>query len=492
MIATLSPPHYDLAVKPLIQDALDRANSMGRLPEAQQFIHCLLQNPAQNYRPLPQALQFHTSTKRYRWALGGNRSSKSHSLAQEVYWFATGTHPFKDVIVPNTGWYCTITWELVGAILWDKMESLLSDTPHEVLWRNRRAGIPGRISIPVEGGESHIIFKAYEQGRQIFQGTERRYIANDEQFSQDIYTEQISRIGPGQPLDFMAAMTPIIPQPWLEERLTTNIPTNWGVFEYPLDDNRISLGGFLPDEEIDQLINEWPEEIQPTRRLGKWASYLGAVYKTFSRGIHVVPERDEHKFFPDGVVPVTLRSIGGIDWGGNNPFVFLWAVQLPHLDDEWYVYDEYYWEYRSKGVRLISQHAEEIKRRTKDRWKSALGRVWADHDAQDVMEMNACGIASTPAIKDVLAGIETIQKLLKVSPFTDRPTLHIAERCAKTITQMATLMWSEGSDTHDPVDAPVKHDDHCPDVVRYIMHSEDFGMMRNSLVELDSTYRRRF
>jgi phage terminase large subunit-like protein len=460
----------------------ERADVIGRIDR-------MLLNPIFNYRPLPQARNFHKSKKNVRWAVGGNRSSKSHSVAQEVIWYATGTHPWKNVQAPNTGWYCTITWEMVGSILWEKMERLfygtdprtgklntIPITPHRTIWRNRAKKVPDTVIIPIwrNGkylGDSRIIFKAYEQGSDIFQGTERRYIANDEQFPESVFTEQISRIGPGDPLDFFAAMTPLKPQPWLEERLSVELPPSWDLFEYPLDDNRISRGGFLPDAVIDATIEEWPEEMQPTRRYGKWASFIGAVFKTFNRAVHVVEEDDERLFFPKGYVPPTCTSIGGIDWGGNNPFCFIWATPIPHLDNEWYVYDEYYWDNKTRGVRLLKTHAEHILDKTK-RWRASFTRSWADHDPQDRHEFSNYGIPSLSANKDVFAGIQTVQKLLHIRKTTGRPRLHIAKRCRNLIRQIATYQWQEGTETRDPKEEPVKVEDHTVDALRYILHSE--------------------
>lgn len=452
------------------------------MPETLKRINRLMQIPASQYRPLPAALRFHTSTKRFRWCVGGNRSSKSHALAQEVFWYATGTHPFRKITLPTTVWYCTITWEMVGTILWEKMQKLLYGLdangklnevpafPHRILWHNRAAGRPATIFIKTKYGESRIIFKAYEQGADSFQGTERDLIANDEQFPEAVYLEQISRIGPGAECDFIAAMTPIKPQPWLEERMS-DPPETWDIFEFPLDDNRISRGGFIPDVTIDGLIDEWPEEVQPTRRSGKWGSFLGAVYKSFSRDVHVVKESDERRFFPDNLRPNPhWRSTGGIDFGGVNPFVYLLAVKIPHMDDAWYFYDEYYWDVRKRGVRLLNDHAKHILQ-LNIKWGAVVPRIWADHDAQDRYEIAAGGVQTLAARKDVLMGIEAVQTVMKHSS-QKKPRFYIAARCVNMIKEHTTYRWPDGTDANDPKDAPVKKDDHTCDAARYIVYSE--------------------
>lgn len=494
-----SPPEepvrqYPPVIHPFVKARLRNAARISRTAFEDEMArtHELLKDPRYNYRPLPMALRFHKSPKPFRWALGGNRSSKSHALAREVVWFATGTHPFRNIEVPNRGWYCTESWEMVGSILLEKIQELLTCVPHKITWRSKQHNVPGSVRCEIAPGlTSVIIFKAYNQKREAFQGVDRRYIANDEQFPADVYQEQVSRIGEA-PLDFMTAMTPIKPQPWLETRLTEadERPDRWDVFEFPLDDNRKSLGGFIPDVEIDQLIEEWPEEIQPTRRLGKWASYLGAVYKNFNRKVHVVSEEKENsEFFPNGVIPDQCRTIGGIDFGGANPFVFLLATRIPHLDNEWYVFDEYYWDYAKRGVRLMRHHGQAIKDLIA-KWGAHFQYAWADHDRQDSYELRNEGLSLRPAFKeDMLTGIETVQSHLKINKNTGRPRLHIAKRCRYTINEMATYRWPDGTDDRDPADNPVPKDDHSCDAVRYILESERSGRV-GAGVKTKGKYRR--
>lgn len=489
--------HYPLAIADNVKRrvAWARQQSPEVCAQTLRRIDAMLKYPIYNYRPLPSARAFHQSNKKFRWCIGGNRSSKSHSVAQEVVWWATGTHPWKKITVPNTGWYCTLTWELVGSILWKKVKSLLSHlvegTDYSVVWHNRSRDIPEIIKIRTVPGTtgfdsttcSYIIFKAYEQGADSFQGTDRQYIADDEQFPHAIYLEQISRVGPGDPLNFMAAMTPIKAQPWLEEPLTTGVPDAWDVFEYPLDDNRISCGGFIPDETIDGLIAEWPEEVRPTRRYGKWASFMGAVYKTLRRDVHVVSPKNEHLLFTrikDGrpMVPLQYPTICAVDFGGNNPFVCTFVVYIEHLD-AWYVYDEYYWDYHKRGERLLRRHAAAILEKAKG-WDTAISRTWADHDRQDRMELESAGVPTMPARKDVMPGIELIQALLTCRPERKHPfnpgvgcpRLFFAERCVNGLKEMFTLSWPDSSETRDPKDEPINKDDHFPDTVRYAFLTE--------------------
>lgn len=490
---TIRPPHYRLATHDLmirdVQSHPEHATDWGEYITA----------PAGSYRPVPQALAFHKSRSRFRWALGGNRSSKSHALCHEVYWHATGTHPF----LPSKGgvqvWYATPTFELVGAIVWPKLKRLIGDNC-TISWHNKAEDIPRSVTLPTKDGSSKITFKAYEQGREVFQGTEMAFVAFDEQCPQDVFVEATTRIGAEVNLKFAAALTPIDPQPWLEVKLTQERPATWDVFEFPLDDNRISRGGFITDEQIDAMIDMWPPEVRETRRNGKWGSFLGTVYQTFSRQVHVISEELEQRaFFLNGRIPEYTDVIGAIDWGGANPFVFLWVAKIQHLDQDLYVFDEYYWNPKERGARRLEEHANEIKARNA-KWGIELARTWADHDPTDVWEFAGYGIESQPAEKDRRPGIEAVRALLNPRQHmsnTDwpagRPRLHFAARCEHSIREHAGYRWKSGTDRQDAPDEPMKLNDHTVDATRYVVYGEkSYAPVDDSGSSLSGRYRRNF
>lgn len=130
---------YRLAVEHLILDAA-RRNDLARLDALSDYVA----TPLGQYRPLPQALRYHKSGARFRWCLGGNRSSKSHALAVETVWLATGLHPFRRIERPTYGWYSTTTWDEVGKTLYqEKLKHLLVGIEHEVIWHNKQRDIVG-------------------------------------------------------------------------------------------------------------------------------------------------------------------------------------------------------------------------------------------------------------------------------------------------------------------------------------------------------------
>lgn len=411
------------------------------------------------YRPLPAAKIYHASGKRYRFFFGGNRSGKSEAnTGFDMCSYALDLHPTRRLRKGATIWAVAPTWDMVGAIVWkEKVKSYLpANQIRAIAWHNKARDIPASLRL---ANGATIEFKAFEQGRVAFQGRDIAAIYADEQCAHDaeaIWQEMQMRL-----LDsdgFLGwSCTPLIAQPWMEERAADPGPDDEVVYA-DLNDNRSSRGGYIADDRIDALIAEWPEEVQETRIRGHFAAFMGTVYKSFRREVHV-REVD---------IPPDAEHYRAIDLGFNNPFVCLWLARYGP-DRLWHVYDEHY-----QGRESLAWHAGHIKAR-----RGRFVATWADHDAQDVHELRLQGIDTLPAKKDVRLGIELVQAKLKVQA-NGEPSLTISPRCVHTIREMISYRWKQGTETRDPRDEPEKQNDHCPDALRYCLYS----------VEGDSYFRR--
>src|SRR6202035_3400366 len=133
---------YRLAIADMWEAAIAEATNAEEEQQINEAFAALIKTPSGGYRPLPSARRFHKSKARWRFAIGGNRSSKSMALSMETFWAATGTHPWRTFEVPNEGFYATTTWEKVGDTLWAKLKHLLIDVKHEIAWHNKQRDIP--------------------------------------------------------------------------------------------------------------------------------------------------------------------------------------------------------------------------------------------------------------------------------------------------------------------------------------------------------------
>ena len=400
------------------------------------------------YEPLPAPRGFHASQAKNRWIMGGSRSGKSEScIGYDLCSFALGIHPYRWTLPESTIWAVANAWPLVGKLLWgEKIKDYLPTCQiKKILWHNRADDIPSEIQLY---NGNRIEFKAGEQGRKAFEGRPIDAIYQDEQIKSDaegIYIEMQARLMDRNGF-FAGSMTPLQPQPWLEEKVQY-LPDTDEVFYANLNDNRKSRGGYIDDAEIDMLIAQWPVEVQETRIKGHFAAFLGAVYKTFNRQIHTC----EPFKIPDDWTRYRV-----IDWGFNNPFCCLWMAR--DKDKRWYVYNEHY-----EAQQTLARHAGEIKRISgKERYRC----TWADHDAQDRHEFKQLGLPTIPAKKDIHLGIEAVQAALKVQG-DGKPRLTIFKDCKHTIKEIGGYKWAEGSEIKDAKDEPLQLNDHTCDCVRY-------------------------
>jgi len=376
-----------------------------------------------------------------------NSGKSEANIGWDLCRFALNIHPVRVAPPKAIIWAATDSWPMVGKLLWE--EKIQAYIPpgriKKIIWHNQGAGIPNEVRL---SNGTKIEFKAYEQGRDAFQGRAIDAFYGDEQCpydSEGIWQEIQARLMDRN--GFTAqSMTPIRFQPWLEQRIRSLPPTD-AVFYADLEDNRKSRGGHVDDAEIDMLIAQWPPEIQATRVKGRFAAFLGAVFKTFSREVHVCAPFK---------VPPDWPKWRSIDFGFANPFVCLWLTRDP--DKHWYVYAEHY-----QAQESIAFHAERIKGLSgKERYRC----TWADHDAQDRYELEKQGIKTVAAKKDVHAGIETIQACLKIQPDC-RPRLQVFNTCPHTIEEIQGYRWAEGGENKDAKDEPLKVRDHAVDCVRY-------------------------
>ncbi len=410
------------------------------------------------YEPLNDVQSsFHISNKSFRWFFGGNQSGKTHTNMMDLAMVLLGVHPTRSTKSPGLWWACVESWEQVRDILWED---------------NLKKFIPADRIVNIQYGQDHVPkklwmdngnraeFKAFNQGRRLFQGRAIDGCYCDEQCQYDfqgIFNEIQARLLARSGYTAWS-MTPIIPQLFLEERIE-DLPDTDEMFFADLNANRKSIGGYIEDNRVDELINDWPEEVQATRVRGRFASFYGAVFKTYSRNLHVI------KPFK---IPEEWRKYRGFDFGFTNPFVCLWAAQ--DEDDNWYIYREYY-----KAKTCIGEHIEAVHQMS--RREKYIASIADPENAENRSEMRKARIATLTARKDIAKGIEVVQSKLKVKP-NGKPSLFIFNTCRNTCREMALYQYPRGTNLKNPKDVPLQVNDHTVDSLRYILYTIEKPKMR--------------
>src|SRR5258707_746838 len=205
-------------------------------------------------------------------------------------------------------------------------------------------------------------------------------------------------------------------------------------------------------------------------RCGLWAAAEGMVYEHSWDG--------NRNLVNAAHIPAEWPRYLAIDFGFTNPFVCLWAAQDP--DGRLAIYRQLY-----KTKTLVEDHAREIKRVS--RWGEKGGdplprAIICDHDAEDRATLERhTGLMTTPAEKNVSAGIQAVASRLKAAG-DNKPRIVIqrdglVERDRDlTDRKLPTCLEDEPEsyiwDMRQGMkrgEQPVKENDHALDALRYLV-----------------------
>jgi hypothetical protein len=157
----------------------------------------------------------------------------------------------------------------------------------------------------------------------------------------------------------------------------------------------------------------------------------------------------------------------------SNPTAVVIGVEDPH-QKRLIITTVYY----SPGIR-----ASEWARLLRSRLPKLGFPLVSDHDAQARAECEAAGLATSKAQKDIDMGLEAVERSLVRKCQDGAPSLVFLEnnqkdrilgRCDanKLIWEMEGYHYPQAKDGRpDPVDRPVKKDDHACDALRYLVVS---------------------
>jgi phage terminase large subunit-like protein len=192
-------------------------------------------NRLKHYQPYAKQREFHRkgATHSERLFMAGNQLGKTLSGGAEIAMHLTGRYPdwwegatfAKPVII----WASGVTGESTRD---NPQRILVGDPPKEEAWGqgmvpkdalidfNRAMGVPNLLDNyvvrwggggDVQAGESILYFKAYEKGREKWQGPTIDGVWFDEEPPLDIYTEGLTRTNNGQRGQFaMITFTPLL------------------------------------------------------------------------------------------------------------------------------------------------------------------------------------------------------------------------------------------------------------------------------------------
>jgi phage terminase large subunit-like protein len=424
-------------------------------------------------------MDFHSSKKRNKWLLGGNRTGKTVGGAVEAVWRARGIHPYAKN-KPTRGWVVSLSNEVQRDVAqkeilkwlhpsWIKEVSVRTGKKDDL----ENAVIDYLVVENVFGSTSLIGFKSCDQGRAKFQGTSQDWVWFDEEPPKEIYDECRMRIIDTRGY-MWGTMTPLMGLTWvydiiyLNERKDENI--QYWFMEW--DDNP-----YLNKAEIKELESSMDEDEREARQYGRFVAMSGLIYKEFKEDIHVIDPFN---------VPEDWYSNISIDPGYTNPLsCHFYAI---NYDGDIFVIDEHYKKETSveDHSRIINFKAAELNwpREENDYLFSLIDSAANQHTLQneksvvDLFLENGI-ICSTGVNKDVWTGIERVRNKLKLEPHPDierwpkgKPKLFIFRNCAHMIREIKSYRWAESKPGVNSKEEPKKSNDHAMDELRYFVMSD--------------------
>lgn len=341
-------------------------------------------------------------------------------------------------------------------VLREKVRRLL---PPGCKWRNERGDGEAEVSAPgAVGNNGTIVFKSNDQGARAYQADEFDLIILDEEHDSPVMGECMMRLGrrPWKGCYILLSMTPLKGMTWVYDDFQASPKPGYRYAEIDGRDNP-----YLDQAGRAQRMARYGEHELAARQSGKFVALEGLVFSAWSRGIHVVPA-----FRP----PAEWPRYAGIDFGTSNPF----ACGLFALDPADDVLHLIALHYRA-GLRW-EEHAVHLKAMFDEHgWPLT---TWADpEEANGRMTLANLGIPCTAARKDIRPGINAVASRLSLDA-NGRPHFLVHDRpCNQPfVREIEGYVWAPRAGAKDSPDLPLKANDHCQDMNRYVC----FGLERQS------------
>lgn len=427
------------------------------------------------YTPHTKQAAFHEAGKsaKERFFLAGNRTGKTMCAVIETAMHLTGNYPdwwngyrYKDPVdvwvASNTAqtkrditqkqyYFGRSSWEPVSTVPPERFCREFGVIPRHLILRTIKSR--GSVSDTIDtveilhssGGVSTLGFKAYDQGRERFQGTRKDIIHFDEEPPYDVYLEALIRTMGTHPRHYGMVMTTMTPKKGMTQMVSS--------FYQKIDEGRVQDDRFyiqaswednphLSEEEKERLVKNLSPSDKDAMKYGIPSFGSGLVYPVnpyvYLMDFHPIPQH-WHKFY-------------GMDFGWTNPTALVFCAQDKE-NDIIYVYDEY------RAVEKDpSQHKEALKSKGVH-WICGAYDPSGDnsslHEGKQIAKnYKELGFKLVPADNAKEAGIQTVLQLLQSG------RLRIFSNCVYTLSEIKSY-------ARDVNGKPIKKNDHLMDALRY-------------------------
>src|SRR5688572_18378481 len=272
------------------------------------------------YKPHEKQYQFHTSTRKRKLYIGGNRSGKTTGGVVEDIWRATCTHPYRpelNAIGPNFGRVTAVDFDHgVKQILLPQFSQWLY--PSALVNGSWEDSYNKSDKVLTLANRSQIEFMSYDQDLDKFAGTSRHWIHFDEEPPRNIWVECLARLVDTEG-DWHMTMTPVEGMNWIYDELYEQQVNNENGTVEVIEVSTLE-NPYLSDVGIKNLMDVVDTDDVSTRIGGAFVQQGGKIYKNFDPtpgGLHVLSEDIDEpaKLFDQR----NWLWVMGLDHGLNNP-----------------------------------------------------------------------------------------------------------------------------------------------------------------------------
>jgi len=317
--------------------------------------HRLNTNRLKFYKPYTKQREFHAAGAAFseRLFMAGNQLGKTVAGGAEWAMHLTGRYPdWWDGATfdkPPLLWAGSVTGESTR----DNPQRILVGPPAKeeewgtgfipaecILSRTRAMGVPNLLDSvvvrwggggDVQAGESVLAFKAYEKGREKWQGPTVDGVWFDEEPDEDIYSEGMTRTNNGQRGQFgQLTFTPLLGMSEVVRRYTMPGEDDVGAQYRHVTQMTIDDAEHYTQEQRAQIIASYPLHEREARAKG---------IPTLGSGL-IFPVAEEDIICDPFEIPREFSQIIGIDFGYDHPFGAT-RLAYDHDNDTIYVTADY-------------------------------------------------------------------------------------------------------------------------------------------------------
>lgn len=303
-----------------ISDQLSRAQIIEALKAADRVVEKVEIKSYDSYKPHDEGkdggqLAFHKAAKThtYRVIAAGNRFGKSVASVNEMKWLATGTHPYRQMPIPNKGIMYGESFSWLSKVFEPKVMEWVNpnllDSKKPFVYNNQN----GLVQINWACGSVTYV-GTYEQNIKKAEGTDLDYVGYDEPPTRKLWVANVRGLVDRKGIAWIAA-TPLS-EPWIYDELW--LPGLTG--EKPhvkCISGKSSDNPNLPDGSLDLYFSDYTEEERRVRYHGEFATLSGLVINTYNPMISDID---------DFVLDENFAIYEGIDPHSHKPHAVLWKA----------------------------------------------------------------------------------------------------------------------------------------------------------------------